>query len=194
MHRTAHISQGFKQGLRIGCEGSQMTSGLSFLLVTKEMWFLILLGHSPQWKLAGDGFSFSKMHIPPNFCIQFQGVWGSPPPIQGFQVQNPRIGQFLSFLTTPKKKKTKKQKTKPLRTIIIPYIQRRFTVYKALSIPQTLMEKEETEAQINYRVTCLRSLGQLVVRPGSKPSSSDSGACLSTPERPPALPPLTKAA
>lgn len=110
MHRTAHISQGFKQGLRIGCEGSQMTSGLSFLLVTKEMWFLILLGHSPQWKLAGDGFSFSKMHIPPNFCIQFQGVWGSPPPIQGFQVQNPRIGQFLSFLTTPKKKqKTKNQ-------------------------------------------------------------------------------------
>ena len=89
---------------------------------------------------------------------------------------------------------SKKKKKKPtIRTIIIPFIHRRFMVYKALSIPQTGRE-EETEAQTNYWVTCLRSLGQLVARPGSKHSSSDSGARFSTPELPPELPPLTKAA
>lgn len=41
-------------------------------------------------------------------------------------------------------------------------------------------------------MTCLRSLGQLVARPGSKPSSSDSGACLPTPELPSEPQPLRR--
>lgn len=45
MHKKAHISQGFKQGLRIGCEGSQMTSRPQFPPYSmNKLWFLTLQG------------------------------------------------------------------------------------------------------------------------------------------------------
>lgn len=45
MHKKAHISQGFKQGLRIGCEGSQMTSRPQFPPYgINKLWFLTLQG------------------------------------------------------------------------------------------------------------------------------------------------------
>lgn len=54
MHRKAHISQGFKQGLQIGCEGSQMTSrpqfppcGIERLWLTLWGWHLPL---KPCWR------------------------------------------------------------------------------------------------------------------------------------------------
>ena len=44
-HKKAHISQGFKQGLQIGCEGSQMTSRPQFPPYgINKLWFLTLQG------------------------------------------------------------------------------------------------------------------------------------------------------
>lgn len=84
MHRKAHISQGFKQGLQIGCEGSQMTSRPQFPPCWHREIVVNSLGVTSPFEtlLAMDPHP-PKMHIPTNFCIQFQGVWGFPTPIQG---------------------------------------------------------------------------------------------------------------
>lgn len=74
-----------------------------------------------------------KMHTPTISAYNFGEFGGSPTSIQGSQVQNPRTGQLLTFLTT--------QKKTPLQTIIIPYVHQRFILYKALSTPQTLIGK-----------------------------------------------------
>lgn len=138
----------------------------------KKLWFLTLGGGvtSPFENLLVMDPHSPEMHIPTNFCVQFQGVCVDRQ-LQS-KVENPRIGQLLSFLTTQKKK---------IQTKIVPYVHSRFTVYKALLIPQTPIGRGGNWGA-NYRVTCLRSLGQLLARPGSKPSSSDSGACLPTPQ------------
>lgn len=103
MHRKAHISQGFKQGLQIGGEGSQMASRPQFPPCGMERLWLTLWGGwvtSPlETLLAMDPHS-PKMHIPTDFWIQFQGVWGFPTPIQGslgFK-KNRWIGQMAVFL------------------------------------------------------------------------------------------------
>lgn len=50
MHRKAHISQGFEQGLQIGCGGSQMTSGPQFPPCGIENLWLTLWGRE-GWHL-----------------------------------------------------------------------------------------------------------------------------------------------
>lgn len=102
MHRKAHISQGFKQGLQIGCEGSQMTSRPQFPPYgIKKLWFLTLWGvTSPYEKLLAMYPHSPKIHILTNLCIQFQGVWGisnSNPRFLGSKPMDWAIAVFLQL-------------------------------------------------------------------------------------------------
>lgn len=110
MHRKAHISQGFKQGLQIGCGGSQMTSGPQFPPCGIEKLWSTLFGeeargrggcHLPLntcWRWM-DPHS-PKMHIPTASCIRFRGgdlgIPNSNPRFLRFKIDG--LGELLFFL------------------------------------------------------------------------------------------------
>lgn len=89
----------------------------------KKLWFLTLGGGvtSPFENLLVMDPHSPEMHIPTNFCVQFQGVCVDRQ-LQS-KVENPRIGQLLSFLTTQKKNTNK---NRPLRTLTLYSLQSAF--------------------------------------------------------------------
>lgn len=125
---TAHISQGFNQGLQIGCEGSQMTSRPQFPPCSiKKSWFLTLGGGvtSPFENLLLKILIPLKCTFPLISAYHFREfVWlaNSNPSLK---IQG--LGNTKIFLELKKK----------LQTKIVPHIHGRFIVYKALLIPQT---------------------------------------------------------
>lgn len=128
MHKKAHISQGFKQGLRIGCEGSQMTSRPQFPPYgINKLWFLTLQGWYLPLKTCWRWILIPlKCTVPLISAYNFKEVGD-------LQLQS-KVPRFkihglgnCCFLTTQKN----------WQTIIIPYVHWRFIVYKAILIPQT---------------------------------------------------------
>lgn len=102
-----------------------------------------------------------KCMFPQIFCIQYLGVLGISNSNLRFPGSKSHRRIIVVFLQLKKH-----YNNHPLR---IPTL---YSLQSAFQPHTQRQAEEETEAQTNYRVTCLRSLGQLVDRPGSKPSSS----------------------